>query len=89
MNVVSMFYGLIVSMMYSPDSELKVPHVYVLFQDKQAIITLPDGIMLSGQLPEGKVKLIVAWIEIHKDSLIANWQLMVINKAPYSIEPLK
>lgn len=89
MNVISMFYGVIVSMVYSADSELKVPHVYLLFQDKQAIVTIPDGILLSGELPEGKVKLMAAWIEIHKDSLIANWQLLVIGKAPFNIDPLK
>lgn len=89
MNVVSMFYGIIVSMMYSADSELKVPHVYILFQDKQAIVTIPDGILLSGELPEGKMKLIAAWVEIHKDNLIANWQLLVIGKLPYQIDPLK
>jgi hypothetical protein len=29
------------------------------------------------------------WIEIHKDELIADWELAVSGKQPYKIEPLR
>jgi hypothetical protein len=89
MNVVSMFYGIIVSMIFSKESELKVPHIFVLYQDKQAIFTIAEGMMLSGEIPDGKRKLVEAWIEIHRESLIANWQLAVIGNELFQIEPLK
>jgi hypothetical protein len=84
-----MFYGIIVSMVFSKESELKVPHVYILYQDRQAIFTIAEGMMLSGDMPDNKRKLVEAWIEIHRDELIANWQLAVIGNALFQIEPLK
>lgn len=89
MNVISMFHGIIVSMVYSPEGELKVPHLYVLFQDTQSIFSIPDGILLTGDIPNGKRKLLEAWIELHKDELIANWQLAVIGNKLYPVDPLK
>jgi len=35
-----------------------------------------------------KQKLIVAWIEIHKDDLLANWELAVNGKTPFKIKGL-
>jgi len=35
-----------------------------------------------------KQKLIVAWIEIHKDDLLANWELVVNGKTPFKIKGL-
>jgi hypothetical protein len=38
---------------------------------------------------EGKVKLVEAWIELHQDELMANWQLAVTGQRVFPIEPLK
>jgi hypothetical protein len=35
------------------------------------------------------MKLLQAWIELHKDELIANWELAVSGQQPYKIEPLR
>jgi len=35
-----------------------------------------------------KEKLVVAWIEIHKDDLMADWQLAVNGKTPFKIKGL-
>ena len=32
--------------------------------------------------------LIQAWMEIHKDELMVDWQLAVTGQKPYKIEPL-
>jgi hypothetical protein len=34
-------------------------------------------------------KLLQAWIEIHKDELMADWELAVSGEHPYKIEPLR
>jgi hypothetical protein len=31
----------------------------------------------------------MAWMEIHKDELIADWELAIAGEQPYKIEPLK
>jgi len=48
-----------------------------------------DSEMLEGDLPNKQKKLVVAWMEIHKDELIANWELAVVGEHPYKIESLK
>ena len=42
-----------------------------------------------GSFPKKQSKLVSAWVEIHKDELIANWQLAINGETLYKIEPLK
>jgi Domain of unknown function (DUF4160) len=35
---------------------------------------LPDGILLKGELPSNKSKLVLAWIEIRKEELMQDWE---------------
>jgi hypothetical protein len=43
---------------------------------------------LAGELPARKHKLVVAWIEIHQDDLLADWNLAVDGKKPFTIKGL-
>lgn len=45
--------------------------------------------MIEGNLPNKQKRLVQAWMEIHKDELVADWELAVIGEQPYKIEPLK
>ncbi|RKZ90718.1 MAG: hypothetical protein DRQ43_10945 [Gammaproteobacteria bacterium] len=47
-----------------------------------------DGKLLAGNLPNKKHKLIVAWIEIHHEDLLADWELAVNGKKPFPIRGL-
>lgn len=89
MPVIAMFYGLIVSMYFIDNRQHKSPHIHVKYQDEEAVFRIPDGELLSGGIPRAKMKLISAWIELHQDELMANWQLAVSGQQPYKIEPLK
>ena len=42
-----------------------------------------------GSLPPVKIKLIAAWIEIHRDELIADWSLAARKEPLFKIEPLR
>ena len=42
----------------------------------------------GGNMPNSKVKLIQAWTLIHKDELMANWQLAQNSETLYNINPL-
>jgi hypothetical protein len=89
MPVISMFYGLIVSLYFQDNRQHKSPHIHVKYQDEEAVFRIPDGKLLSGSVPSAKMKLILAWIELHQDELMANWQLAVNGQQPYKIEPLR
>lgn len=89
MPVISMFYGLIVSMYYLDNKRHHSPHIHVRFQDLEAVFSIPEGMILEGSLPKGKSKLVEAWIELHQDELMADWQLASSGQRIFSIEPLK
>jgi hypothetical protein len=35
------------------------------------------------------MRLLLAWIEIHQDELMANWELAISGQQLYKIEPLR
>ena len=89
MPTISMFYGLIIRMYYFDNQQHHTPHIHVVYQDQEAVIEIPSGAVLEGTLPKAKLKLIVAWIEIHQESLMADWQLALNGEPVFKIEPLR
>jgi hypothetical protein len=89
MPVISMFYGLIVTMYYLDTKQHKLPHIHVKYGEMEAVYQIPEGFLIEGALPSNKEKLIQAWIEIHKEDLMANWQLAVSGSTIFKIDPLK
>ena len=89
MPTISMFYGIIIRMYYFDNQQHNMPHIHVHFQNDAAIIEIPSGSVLQGKLPKAKQKLVDAWIEIHKDELMADWQLAINGESVFKIDPLK
>jgi hypothetical protein len=67
----------------------KLPHIHAKYQSVEAIIAIPDGALLEGNLPINKMKLVQAWIEIHKDELMADWDLAIKGEPLFKIDSLK
>ena len=65
------------------------PVFHVQYQDQEAVFSIPDGRCIKGHIPLGKRHLLLAWMEIHRDELMANWELAARGDEPYKIEPLK
>jgi len=89
MPVISMFYGLIIAMYYLDTKQHNLPHIHVRYGELEGVYKIPDGDRIEGFLPSNKEKLLQAWIEIHKDDLMANWQLAISGNKLYNIDPLK
>ena len=86
---ISMFYGIIVYMYFVDNKQHHAPHIHVKYQEHEAVVSVPDGELLEGAIPKPKMKLLQAWIELHKDELVADWQLAVSGQQPYKIDPLR
>jgi len=89
MPVISMFYGVIVLMYYFDNKRHHLPHIHVRYGDEEAVISVPDGRLIEGSLRSAKMKLVTAWIEIHQEELLANWELAINGQAVFKIDPLK
>lgn len=89
MPTISMFYGIIVYMYFIDNKQHKRPHIHVSYQGEEVVVAIPDGEILDGAIPNPKMKLLQAWIELHKDELMADWELAIAGELPYKIDPLR
>lgn len=66
-----------------------MPHIHVRYQDEEAVVSIPEGQILEGALKVNKMKLVHAWMEIHRDELVADWELAINGETIFKIDPLK
>ena len=88
MPTLSMFYGIIIRM-YCGKAEHNPPHFHAYYQDCKAIVDIVEGEIIEGHLPTKQAKLVFAWTELHKDELMADWELASQGELPFKIDPLK
>lgn len=89
MPVLSMFYGIIVRMYYTRIINSTTCRVLVEFADFSAVLSISDSSVLTGSLLHSKLRLVEAWMEIHRDELMANWSLAVRGEEVFKVEPLR
>jgi hypothetical protein len=83
-----MFYGIIIRMYCSP-GEHNPPHIHAYYQKYMAIIDIHSCDIKEGKLPPRQTKLVLAWVVIHKEELLADWELTSKGELPFAIEPLR
>ena len=88
MPTISMFYGILIRMFFKDTDKHNLPHIHADYQGQIAVYSIPEGKVLAGELPPGKHKLVVAWIEIHREDLLADWELAVRGSKPFPIKGL-
>lgn len=88
MPVISVFYGIIVRMYSEAGGKHNMPHVHAEYSGEEVVVAL-DGTVIEGSFPKSKLKLLEAWIEIHREDLEANWNLLSHGEASFRIDPLK
>jgi len=88
MPVISMFYGIIIRLYLIDNQQRHLPHIHAKYAEFEAAIGIKDGEILAGQLPRKQLRLVQAWIELHRDELLANWELTIQGELPYKIAPL-
>lgn len=89
MPIISMFYGIVIRMYFFDDKQHHMPHMHTEYAGQKAVFDILDGAILAGALPSGKARLVQAWIEIHREELLAAWNLAVSGEEVFRIEPLK
>jgi hypothetical protein len=88
MPIISMFYGIIIRMYLIDNQHHNVPHFHAKYAEHEVSISIEDGEVLAGELPRKQLRLVQAWIELHRDELLADWELAVAGENPYKITPL-
>lgn len=75
--------------MYQLDNKHhNLPHIHAKYAEFEASINIDDGEILAGKLAKKQLRLVQAWIELHRDELLADWEISISGDNPYKIKPL-
>lgn len=85
MPVVSEFNGIEICFYF--DDHLP-PHFHAKYGNSEALIDIKNSCVLKGSLPSNKLKLVLAWTELHKNELEENWDKAKNLNLPDKINPL-
>ncbi len=88
MPVISMFYGIIIRMYFLDNQPHGVVHIHARYSEFEASIRIDDGEVLAGEIPRKQLRLVQAWIELHREEHMADRDLAVSGENPYAIDPL-
>lgn len=90
MPVLSVFFGIIVRMYREEGGKHNMPHIHAEYSGEEIVMAL-DGTILEGEksFPKNKRKMLEVWMEIHREDLEANWQLLSKGEQFFRIDPLK
>lgn len=89
MPTISMFYGILVAIFYEDTGRHNKPHIHVRYQGQSASVAIEDGTLLAGDFPAKQLRMVQVWIDIHREELIADWELAVSGDEPFRIAPLQ
>ena len=88
MPIISMFYGIIIRM-YSSTTDITICRI---FMPSTPSLRLPSILKMvkswRANCRASKLRLVQAWIELHRDELKADWELAAAGENPYKISPL-
>ena len=89
MPSISMFYGILVFLYYGDDNHHRAPHIHARYQDHKVSVAIDSGEVLAGDFPEAKLRMLRVWMDIHRDELLADWELAKAGETPFRIRPLE
>jgi hypothetical protein len=85
MPQISFFYGIIIFMNF--DDHLP-PHFHAWYGDYKVTVGIRDGVV-TGKMPGRALRMILEWLDIHRDELIENWDRAQSGSPLNKIDPLK
>lgn len=88
MPLISTFYGILIYMYWTDNKRHHCPHIHAQYSGEEGVFDIESGDLLEGSLPRAKMRLVQAWIELHRDDLLADWSLAIKGEATFKIAPL-
>ena len=85
MPQISFFYGIIILMNFSDHAPA---HFHAWYGDYKIIVSIKDGIV-KGEMPARALRMILEWLDIHRDELMECCDRAQRGEAHGKIEPLR
>ena len=65
------------------------PHFHAYYAEFEAFYSIETGEIFHGDMPRTQHRLIQAWVELHREELEKNWEILVGQKTEFfKIKPL-
>ncbi|MGI8945029.1 MAG: DUF4160 domain-containing protein [Thermoleophilaceae bacterium] len=80
------FFGIVITMYFE---EHGIPHFHAERGEHRAVISIAPVALLAGSLPKRDLRLALAWAELHRSELRANWAKARQSETLDWIEPLQ
>ena len=84
MPQISFFYGIVILMNFA---DYAPAHFHAWYGDFKVIVSIKDGVV-KGEMPGRALKMILEWLEIHREELLSNWGKAQNGMPLDKIEPL-
>jgi len=85
MPEISRFLGIIIRMFYRDHAP---PHFHAEYGEYEITIDINTGVV-SGKFPKRALNAVLEWYDLHKEELLADWELAEQQRPLNSIEPLE
>jgi hypothetical protein len=85
MPVISRFLGIVIAMYWNDHSP---PHFHAKYGGYEIKVFILDG-STEGEFPRRALKHVLEWHSMHKEELLADWELCEQRQMPRPIEPLE
>ncbi|MGH2374323.1 MAG: DUF4160 domain-containing protein [bacterium] len=86
---ISRFFGIVIRMFAESGVPHHRPHFHAYYQDERATFAIDAIELIGGNLPAREMRLVLAWAEIHRQELLANWDALQRGGLRTKIEPLR
>ncbi len=84
MPEISRFYGIVITIDYADHHP---PHFHARYGDARATFFI-DGEPMAGAFPRRATELVRVWARLHRDELVADWELARHHRPLVPIAPL-
>ena len=85
MPQISSFYGIIILMNFTDHAPA---HFHAWYNEYKVIVNIKDGVV-KGEMPGRALKMILEWLEQHREELMDNWDNAQNGEPLEKIAPLK
>lgn len=83
------FYGIVITMYAEAGERHNTPHFHARYAGDRATLAIATGELLAGTLPRAQLRLVQAWVELHRTELDAVWGALIGGQAGWKLDPLQ
>lgn len=84
MPQISSFYGILIWMNFNDHTP---PHFHAWYGEYKIIVGIENG-LVKGEMPGRALRMILEWLDLHREELMENWHRAQAGKPLQNINPL-